>query len=116
MSTDLIDRTLRLLHEIEQRPLSPEESEALKTAKIALHFIVERGERHGLEDYLKGFDSNAPPSPLHSFSTREEADSWLSNHAAPPHGAIVSIAGTRYSVGFNRKSGLRVLVRIPSLE
>jgi hypothetical protein len=116
MSRDLIDKTLFFLHEVEQHTRSADELEALKTAKIALHFIQSLGESHGFEDYLRNFDSEAPPSPLLSFTTREEADSWLKNHPAPPHGAIIGIDGDLYSVGFQRKSGLRVLVRIPSIE
>jgi len=116
MSHDLIDRTLLLLHQVEQHTHSAEEFEALKTAKVALHFIMERGEQQGFEDYLTHFDSAREPSPLLAFAAREEADVWLENHPAPPHGAIVSIAGELYSVGFNRKSGLRILVRIPTPE
>jgi hypothetical protein len=116
MSHDLIDRTLVLLHQVEQHTRSPEELEALKTAKLALHFILERGEQQGLEDYLKHFDSARDPVPLLAFAARDEADTWLKTHPAPPHGALVSVAGGLYSVGFNRKSGLRILVRLPTHE
>jgi hypothetical protein len=115
MNDDLFDKTLLLLHKVEQRAHSPEEFEALKTAKIALHFIQAIGESYGFEDYLQNFNAEAPPAPLLSFATREEADSWLKNHPVPPHGAVIGIAEARYSVGFERKSGLRVLVRVPSL-
>lgn len=116
MSDDLIDKTLIFLHETERHTRSPDELEALKTAKIALHFIQSLGETHGFEDYLSHFNSDAPPSPLLSFSSRAEADTWLKEHPAPPHGAIIGIGDERYSVGFERKSGLRVLVRVPSLD
>ncbi len=116
MSDDLFDKTLGILHQVEQRAHTPEELEALKTAKIALHFIQSIGESSGFEDYLQNFNSEAPLAPLLSFATREEADLWLKDHPAPPHGAVVRIAEDRYSVGFERKSGLRVLVRIPSAE
>jgi hypothetical protein len=116
MSDELFDKTLVFLHKVEQRGHSPEELEALRTAKIALHFIQSIGESYGFEDYLQNFNSEAPPAPLLSFATREEADLWLKSHPAPPHGAVVQIAEARYSVGFERKSGLRVLVRIPSAE
>lgn len=113
MSDDIIDKTLVQLHAVEQHTHASEELEALRTAKLALHFIMERGELHGFEDYLRDFESSTRPRPLLTFTTRAEADTWLGNHAAPPHGAIVEIAGKLYSVGFNRASGLRVLVRIP---
>lgn len=116
MSSALIDKTLFFLHQVEQHTRSSEELSALKTVKIALHFIQSLGESHGFEDYLRNFDSRTLPSPLLSFTTREEADTWLKNHPAPPHGAIIGIDGNLYSVGFERKSGLRVLVRIPSTE
>lgn len=116
MREDLFDKTLILLHKVEQRGGSQEELEALKTAKIALHFIQAIGESYGFEDYLQNFASKEPLAPLLSFGKREEADSWLKNHPAPPHGAVICIADARYSVGFDRKSGLRVLVRIPADE
>ena len=116
MSDDLFDKTLVWLHEVEQRTETHEELDALKTAKIALHFIQAIGESYGFEDYLRNFNSKAPLDPLLSFATRQEADKWLKDHPAPPHGAVVRIAESRYSVGFDRKSGLRVLVRIPPTE
>jgi hypothetical protein len=116
MSDDLIDKTLRLLHKVGRHTRASEELEALKTAKIALHFIQFIGEIHGFEDYLENFNAEASPPPRYSFATREEADLWLKNHPAPPHGAIVAIGGALHCVGFSRKSGLRVLMRIPSAE
>jgi hypothetical protein len=116
MHDDLIKRTLFLLHEVEQDTTAPEQIEAIRTAKIAFHFILGRGERHGFEDYLNGFDSDLSLRPLLSFPTREDADIWLREHPAPPHGAIVGIGEQLYSVGFDRKSGLRVLVRIPTQQ
>jgi len=116
MSDGSFEKTLVSLHEIERRTEAPGELDALKTAKIALHFIQAIGESYGFEDYLDNFNSKAPLAPLLSFATRQEADRWLKEHPAPPHGAVVRIAESRYSVGFDRKSGLRVLVRIPSTE
>jgi hypothetical protein len=68
------------------------------------------------ESFLGSVDSRALPRSLCSFGTRQEADTWLSAHPRPPHGAQVEIAGERYSVGYSRDSGLRVLVRLPSQE
>ena len=114
MSFDLIDRTLFHLHELEQRTTSPEELEAISTAKIAFQFMIRVGEIHGFEDFLESFNSDGLPRPLLSFSTRKEADTWLANHPAPPTRVVVAIGSDLYSVGFNRRRGLRVLVRIPT--
>lgn len=116
MSDDLIDRTLRLLHKVGRHTHASEEMEALRTAKIALHFIQSIGESHGFEDYLEKFDVEGSPSPRYAFATREEAEHWLKNHPTPPHGAMVAIGGVLHCVGFSRESGLRVLMRIPAVE
>ncbi len=57
-----------------------------------------------------------PPSPLCSFSTREEADAWLKNHPSPPHGASVRVGKEELSVGYWRESGLRTLLRFPESQ
>jgi len=93
----------------------PEEKEVIDTALLALHFILESGQSPVFESFLGRLDSKALPLPLCSFGTRQEADLWLSSHPRPPHGARVEIEGKRYSVGYSRDSGLRVLVRLPSL-
>ncbi|PTL80811.1 hypothetical protein [Vitiosangium sp. GDMCC 1.1324] len=79
-------------------------------------FDFESGQLHSFERFLGNVDSEEPTLPLCSFGTRQEADTWLSAHPRPPHGARVEIAGQSYSVGYSRDSGLRVLVRRPPLE
>ncbi|OJT17696.1 hypothetical protein BO221_44890 [Archangium sp. Cb G35] len=85
-------------------------------ALLAIHFILESNQSSHFESFLENFDSDIPRPPLCAFSSRKEADTWLNAHPRPPHGAGVHIAGEHYSVGYARDSGLRVLVRRPTLE
>jgi hypothetical protein len=107
-------KTLAALDELmQQHADSPEDAQALLSAVAAIEFIVAQGKVHAFESFLADFNTPTPLAPLHAFATREEADLWLANHPEPPHGAMVEIAGERHSVGFSRKTGLRVLVPIP---
>jgi hypothetical protein len=111
---DLLNVVCFHLYEMEQRMSSPAELEALKTAKIAFHFVMWTGEGHGFEEYLETLHSSRTSPPLLSFSTREETDSWLATQPEPPPPAVVAIGRDLYSVGYNRRRGLRVLLRIPT--
>jgi len=109
----LFETTCFYLYEMEQRMSSAEETAALKNAKIAFHFVMDMGEEHGFEDYLENFKSDGPQRPLHSFATREDADNWLERQPEPPPPAVVSIGSDLFSVGYNRRRRLRLLIRIP---
>ncbi|WNG55676.1 hypothetical protein F0U59_13535 [Archangium gephyra] len=101
------------LHAMEQRISSPEELEAIRTAKIAFDFVTHVGEEHGFEDFLQSLRAARTSRPLQSFATREAAESWLATQPEPPPPAVVAIGGELYSVGYNRRREVRVLIRIP---
>ncbi|QRO02002.1 hypothetical protein JRI60_24795 [Archangium violaceum] len=115
-SSPLLNEAIDALHRARRYVHAPTDMEFIDSALLALHFILENGQLLDFERFVGNFDSKASFSPLCSFATREQADTWLSAHPRPPHGAQVGIAGQRYSVGYSRDSGLRVLVRQPSLE
>jgi hypothetical protein len=115
-ATPPMSEALTALRQTRAHVQSAEEKEAVDTALLALHFILESAQSLTFENFLGRLDSKTLPLPLCSFGTRKEADLWLNAHPRPPHGARVEIAGQRYSVGYSRDSGLRVLVRLPSLE
>lgn len=103
------------LYEVEQQRMSSaEEIAALKTARIAFNFVMDMGEEHGFEDYLENFKSDGPQRPVQSFATRQEADDWLERQPEPLPPAVVAIGSERYSVGYNRRRGLRLLIRLPT--
>jgi len=111
---DCYKRTLFYLYELEQHPCSPEELEAIKTAKLTFEFIADVGEWHGFEDYLEIIRSAGTSRPVQSFATRQEADDWLERQPEPLPPAVVAIGSELFSVGYNRKWGLRLLIRIPT--
>jgi hypothetical protein len=97
----------------------PDEMDALLTALLALHFILETGQVSGFEHYLSIADMDVrvvKDPPLRSFGTRSEADAWLKAHPRPPAGARVHISGQKFLVSYDRESGLRRLFRPPTLE
>ncbi|WNG43351.1 hypothetical protein F0U60_04010 [Archangium minus] len=93
----------------------PEHEEALISIEVALQFIQESGLSNDFAGYLAEA-SNVPIPPIRSFTSLEEADTWLKNHPRPPHGGWVRIGQDRYSVGYWRESGRRVLLRVPTQE
>lgn len=109
-------RILLALHEARERPDSnPQHEEALTPAEVALHYIQESGLSDSFAEYLEQ-SSNIPIPAIRSFASREEADAWLENHPRPPHGGWVLIGQERYSVGYWRESGRRILLRVPTQE
>lgn len=115
MNTDLIKNTLSLLNEVERYASSSEQHDALKGSKVTLHFILGRGEAGEFEEFFESFDT-APLLPVLRFSTKEDADMWLRNHPAPPHGAIIGAADALYTVAYMREPDFRKLLRIPPNE
>ncbi|OJT21054.1 hypothetical protein BO221_29705 [Archangium sp. Cb G35] len=109
----LYDRTCYDLHQMEKRMSSPEELEAIRTAKISFNFVMRVGEEYGFEEYLESLRFARTAPRLASFATHEEADSWLATQPEPPPPAVVSIGNELYSVGYNRHRKMRVLIRIP---
>jgi hypothetical protein len=114
MNSDLITNTLRQLQEVERHASTSEQHAALENSRLTLHFIMGRGETGVFSDYLENFNTQLPP--VLSFATKEDADSWLRNHPAPPHGLSVGVADERYIVAYLRESGIRKLLRLPSNE
>ena len=114
--TPLMSEAIAALRQARAHIRTPADKEPVDTALLAIHYILESGQSPLFENFLGNFDSNIPCPPLCTFGTREEADTWLNAHPRPPHSASVEIAGQRYSVGYARDSGLRVLVRRPTLE
>jgi hypothetical protein len=115
MNIELIKKTLSLLNEVERHASSSEQHDALKNSRVTLHFILGRGEAGEFEEFFESFDT-APLLPVLRFQTREDADIWLRNHPAPPHGAIIGAADALYTVAYMREPDFRKLLRVPSKE
>ncbi|MET0405936.1 MAG: hypothetical protein ABW123_26190 [Cystobacter sp.] len=104
------------LHALEQRLSSSEEREALRVARLSFEFVMGSGEYHGLEEYLETLRTSRTSPPLHFFSAREDAESWLRTQPEPPAPAVISIGHDLYSVGYHRRRALPMLLRLPSLQ
>lgn len=115
MKPDLIQRTFTLLQGAERHASSPEQHDALTNSRLVLHFIQARGEAGDFEAYLQRFNTG-PQRPLFSFATKEDADSWLRAHPAPPHGALLQAGDALYQVAYLRELEHRKLLPLPSQE
>ncbi|MCP3140619.1 hypothetical protein [Pyxidicoccus xibeiensis] len=115
MTPNLIQSTLAMLREVERHASTAEQLDAIQATKPLLHFILERGESGEFAAFIEHFDT-APLTALLSFSTRTEADDWLLNHPAPPHGAIIRAANDLYTVVDARALNQRTLLHLPSTD
>lgn len=109
-------RTCYYLHELEKRLPLPEQLDAIRSAKVAFEFVMHIGEAYGFEDYLESIRSARESSPLGSFTSREEADTWLMSQPEPPPPTVVAIGSERYATGYDRRRRLRVLSRLPTRQ
>ena len=115
METDLIRNTLEQLRRLERHASTPEQQDALRLSRLLLYFIQGRDNPGAFADYLEVF--NTPKrTPALSFATKEEAESWLQKHPAPPHGATIGAADTRYILAYSRDLNHRKLLRMHSEE
>ncbi|WNG18488.1 hypothetical protein [Cystobacter fuscus] len=99
-----------------QHPNEPEAVATIKTAAKALHFIRSLGKLEDFWSYEKVFGTQEHwPKPLKSFSSKDQARSWLQAQPDVPYAAVVDVAGSLHSVARTRE-GEWVLVRLPSIE
>ena len=111
MNTELIKSILNLLQEVGRHASTPEQHEAIENARLVLYFIEGRREAGPFTDYFEKFDTE-PLRPLIAFETKDEADTWLRNHPAPPHGATIGAAGSLYTLAYLREPEHRKLLRV----
>jgi hypothetical protein len=114
-SSHFIQHTLTRLQAVERHATTPEQHDAFQESRLILHFIRERGEEGEFTEYFENIDTAAHRTVL-TFSTKEEADAWLRNHPAPPHGAIIGVGNARYHLAYLREIEHRRLLALPSLE
>ena len=113
-----VDSVLDILRTVNEKyPEGSPEDEALRVAAVALLYVRESQK---LDEYREFFRSFYTPAidyivVAQTFSTREEADTWLASGKAS-EGDLIRIAGQGFQVTPVRKGvGLR-LVRMPLPE
>lgn len=103
------------LRAVERHAVTSKQHDALKNARLILYFIQGRGESGEFTKFLNDSHTSLL-SPVLTFATKEEADSWLSNHPAPPHGATIKAADACYQIAYSSQLSLRKFLRLPSEE
>jgi hypothetical protein len=106
----------KLLGTLWSKSQSEEEKEKLMFAVEALNFITRTGQTYDFEDYRASLAAASPPLAIASFTTREEADAWLSAHPNPPGQASILIDGKYHHVAYIRKINHRAILRSNELE
>jgi hypothetical protein len=66
-----------------------------------------------IEYYLADLARGGPPTPVASFKTREEADTWLQSQPEPPRNAFILIAGNYHIAVYHRLIDHRALYPLP---
>ncbi|HYO56287.1 head protein [Archangium sp.] len=69
-----------------------------------------------IEYYLADLARGSPAAPVASFSTHEEADSWLQSQPEPPRNAFILVAGKYYVGVYHRLIDHRALYPLPIAE
>jgi hypothetical protein len=62
-----------------------------------------------LTHYLEELTREGPPTPVATFSTRQEAEAWLHHQPEPPGHAFITIAGEDYVAVYHQAVKLRAL-------
>lgn len=113
-----VDSVLDILRTVNEKyPEGSPEDEALRVAAVALFYVRESQK---LDEYREFFRSFYTPAidyivVAQTFSTREEADTWLASGKAS-EGDLIRIAGQGFQVMPVRKGVGPRLVRMPLPE
>lgn len=98
---------LRTLDEMAE----PERKRGLLTLINLLNFIAATDQQEALARYRVDSRSGGPPPVIAFFDTREEAEAWLNQLAAPPSYGHVMIDEEYYSIWYSREDNVRALPR-----
>ncbi|WNG61952.1 hypothetical protein F0U59_50050 [Archangium gephyra] len=74
-----------------------------------LRFISATGQYESFSQYLEHLEAGGPPHVVAAFDTRQEAQSWLDKHPAPPRFASVLIGNDYHAVMYDRETNFRRL-------
>jgi hypothetical protein len=117
MSTrKLTSKAMEYLAALRADTQSNEQQEVLDVIFDALLFIDSTGQLYAFEDYRRHLASDDPPRVMAAFDTREEAETWLKEHPAPPSSAYVLVAGEYHQLVYNRELNHRRVFPHPVLE
>ncbi|AKJ07555.1 hypothetical protein ATI61_1074 [Archangium gephyra] len=105
-----------LLELIRRKASSAEEKELLLAVMDALSFIDASGQKKGLEDYLRYWETDTLPPVIAAFKTDSEAETWLDQQPVPPYGARVLIGSQYHSVKRSRERREPGFLPIPTIE
>jgi len=89
-------------------------AEALLPAVNVSFFILGSGHAHNFENYLADFRRGRLPV-LGAFPSREAFTTWLEAYAGPPPRGTVEVGGDHYTLGYSRRRGQPLLLRLPSM-
>ncbi|WP_257458508.1 hypothetical protein [Archangium lipolyticum] len=112
MSRQTMAMLLRTLDEMAE----PERKRRLLILIDLLNFIAATDQQEALARYLKDSRSDDAPPALAFFDTREEADTWLNQLAAPPSYGKVMIGDEYYEIWFSREDNIRELLHDSVME
>jgi hypothetical protein len=111
-----LQRAVRFFINLLNAPQSPGEVELLRVVVDALHFIATTGQLASLEEYIQHLDAGAPPYVVASFTSMEQAETWLMEHPDPPDFAHIIIGNEYRSVSHDRQSNIRRLPNDNAIE
>jgi hypothetical protein len=112
VSQQAMTMLLRTLDEMAE----PERKRGILTLINLLNFIAATDQQEGLARYREDSRSGGPLPVIAFFDTREEADAWLHQLAAPPSYGHVMIGDEYYSIWYSREDNVRELLRAYLME
>jgi hypothetical protein len=95
-----IDKAVSILDSLAgEHDSQPEQAAALRFAIRALYFIHNTGQTQLFDEHLKTYSQTPPRRATHSFSTMQEAESWLQQQSpGAVLGSMVKVGETTFSV------------------
>lgn len=98
-----------LLFETLERVSTPKEQQLVRVLITLLDYVTGSGQGDAFEAFLKS--RGEPPRVMASFSSLEEAKTWLMNLPEPPHRAHVLIGDAYHEAWYSREDGVRDIAR-----
>ncbi|MFY0572377.1 hypothetical protein ACN28E_52250 [Archangium lansingense] len=112
--TERLGKTVEFFTNLLDEPDSAGEEELIQVILDTLRFISATGQYEAFSQYLEHLEAGAPPYIVAAFNTKQEAQSWLDQHPAPPCFASILIGNDYHAVMYDRETNFRRLPKANS--
>lgn len=104
-----LSKTEAFFTQLLDEPDAVGEEKLIQVILDTLRFISATGQYEAFSRYLEHLEAGGPPHVVAAFNTKQEAQTWLDHHPAPPRFSSVLIGNDYHAVMYDRETNFRRL-------